>query len=48
MALQEVGGGGMDRIDLAQERDRCLGLVNAVIKFKLHKILEFFDSLRTC
>ena len=26
--LQEVGCGGMDWIDLAQERHRCRGLVN--------------------
>jgi len=30
MELQEVGFGGMDRIGLAQDKDRFLALVSAV------------------
>ena len=33
--LQEVGCGGTDRIDLAQDSDRCLALVNAVMKLRV-------------
>jgi hypothetical protein len=31
MDIQEVGFGGMDWIKLAQDRDRCWALVNAVM-----------------
>jgi hypothetical protein len=38
MDLQEMGCWGKDWIELAQDRDRCRALVNAVMKFGFHKM----------
>jgi hypothetical protein len=38
--LRGIGWGGMDWIDLAQDRDQWLPLVNTVIKFGFYKMFR--------
>jgi hypothetical protein len=42
MDLQELGWGNMNWIDLAQNRDRCRVLVNAVTKLRFNKMRGTF------
>jgi hypothetical protein len=35
MDLREIGWGGMDWIDLAQDRDQCRALVNTVMNLRV-------------
>jgi hypothetical protein len=38
MDFQEVGCGGMDWVDLVQDKDRWRGLVNVAMNFGFHKM----------
>jgi hypothetical protein len=40
MDLREIGWGVIDWIDLAQDRDQWRALVNTVMTFGFHKMLE--------
>jgi hypothetical protein len=35
MYLREIGWGGMDWIDLAEDRDQCKGLVNTIMNLRV-------------
>jgi hypothetical protein len=49
MGLREIGWGGMDWIDQAQDRDRWRALVNAVMNLQVTKNFgKFLSSCTTC
>jgi hypothetical protein len=40
MDLKEIGRGGMDWIDLDQDRDKQRALVNTVMNLRVHEMLD--------
>jgi hypothetical protein len=46
MDLVEVRWGDVDRIGLAQDRDRWRALVNSVLNLRLHKMLGTIECLK--
>jgi hypothetical protein len=48
MNLREIGWGGMDWIDLAQDRDQCMALVNTLINLRVpQNVGEFLSGCAT-
>jgi hypothetical protein len=39
MDLREIGWGGMNWVDLTQDRDQWRALINTVMHFRFHKML---------
>jgi hypothetical protein len=44
MDLRDIGWGGIDWIDLAQDRDQCGDLVNTTMNFRVPLNVEIFLS----
>jgi len=40
--------GGMDWIDLDQDRERCLAVLNVIMNFGFHKTQGILEWLRIC
>jgi hypothetical protein len=47
MDFLEVGGGGGDWLELAQDRDRWRALLGTVRDFRVYKCGEFLDYLQS-